>query len=108
MNYPIRVAVVGGGIAGVITANALNKISHIDVHVYESAPEFSERGQGVGLSQLALQALDDIIPSATELLKTQAGAVPIGASRLVIVRATFLSPTSNIQSTNLHIIGLRH
>jgi salicylate hydroxylase len=88
MNNHIRIAVIGGGLAGVITAIALVKIPHLEVHVFESEAEFSERGQGIGLSQLALQALDDIIPSATDLLKTKAGAVPIGASRVVIVCIT--------------------
>ncbi|KAI2630915.1 FAD/NAD(P)-binding domain-containing protein [Hypoxylon sp. NC1633] len=80
----IRIAIIGGGLAGAIMANALSKIPRVRVQVYESAPEFSERGLGIGLSKLALRALEEIIPAATELLRTQAGAVEIGASRIVI------------------------
>ncbi|KAI0189055.1 FAD/NAD(P)-binding domain-containing protein [Astrocystis sublimbata] len=80
----IRIGIIGGGLAGLTTAIALTKHQHLDVHVYESAPEFTERGAGIGLSPLALEALDDIIPSAVELLKTKAGAVEADAARLVI------------------------
>ncbi|KAI6083844.1 FAD/NAD(P)-binding domain-containing protein [Hypoxylon rubiginosum] len=84
MTSPIRIAVIGGGLAGAIVANSLRKTPLVDVQVYESAPEFSERGLGIGLSKLALQALEEIIPSATDLLRSDAGAVDIGASRIVI------------------------
>ncbi|KAK8001661.1 FAD/NAD(P)-binding domain-containing protein [Apiospora marii] len=84
MDGRIRIGIIGGGIAGTATAIALVKHPHVDVQVYEGASEFSERGAGVGLSPLALEALDDIIPSAMELLKTQAGAVELDAARLVV------------------------
>ncbi|KAK8058015.1 hypothetical protein PG994_008463, partial [Apiospora phragmitis] len=45
---------------------------------------FFERGAGLGLSPLALEALDDIIPSVIDLLKTQAGAVELEAAHLVM------------------------
>ncbi|KAH7329664.1 salicylate hydroxylase [Stachybotrys elegans] len=80
----IRIAIIGGGIAGATLANALVKHVHLDVHVYESAPEFSERGAGIGLSYLALGALETIIPSAIELFKKKAGAVAVGPARIVI------------------------
>lgn len=92
MTSPIRIAVIGGGLAGAIVANSLRKTPLVDVQVYESAPEFSERGLGIGLSKLALQALEEIIPSATDLLRSDAGAVDIGASRIVIVRMTLSLP----------------
>ncbi|KAI1171482.1 FAD/NAD(P)-binding domain-containing protein [Nemania sp. FL0916] len=79
-----RIAIIGGGLAGATVAKSLLSIPHIEVNVYESAPQFSERGLGIGLSQLALQALEKIIPDATSLLKRDAGAVEIGASRIVI------------------------
>ncbi|KAK6860431.1 FAD/NAD(P)-binding domain-containing protein [Apiospora arundinis] len=84
MTGRIRIGIIGGGIAGITTAIALIKHSHVDVQVYEGASQFSERGAGVGLSPLALKALDDIIPSAIDLLKTQAGAVELDAARLVL------------------------
>jgi salicylate hydroxylase len=87
MSDRIRIGIVGGGLAGLTLAIALVKHSHLDVQVYESAAEFTERGAGIGLSPIALEALDDIIPSAVELLKTQAGAVDADAARLVVVCA---------------------
>ncbi|OTA98808.1 hypothetical protein M426DRAFT_17028 [Hypoxylon sp. CI-4A] len=80
----IRIGIVGGGLAGITVAVVLLKHPHVDVQVYESAPNFMERGAGIGLSPLTLEALDDIIPSAVELLKTNSGAVEIDAARLVI------------------------
>ncbi|KAK8124243.1 uncharacterized protein PG998_000002 [Apiospora kogelbergensis] len=74
MTGPIRIGIIGGGIAGVAAAIALVKHSHVDVQVYEGASQFTERGAGVGLSPLALKALKDIIPLATDLLRTRAGA----------------------------------
>lgn len=85
MTSRIRIGIVGGGLAGCTLAIALVKHAHLDVQVYESASQFTERGAGIGLSPLALEALDDIIPSAIELLKTQAGAVVADAARLVVV-----------------------
>lgn len=87
MTGRIRIGVVGGGLAGITVAIALVKHPHVDVQVYESPPQFFERGAGIGLSPLALEALNDIIPSATELLKTRAGAVQADAARLVVVCA---------------------
>ncbi|KAK7749137.1 hypothetical protein SLS62_008425 [Diatrype stigma] len=82
-NAPVRVAIIGGGLAGVTLANALVRIPHLDVQVYESAPEFSERGAAVGLSSNALAALRHIVPSADEALE-KAGAVTMNSSRLVV------------------------
>ncbi|GAW17103.1 hypothetical protein ANO14919_065530 [Xylariales sp. No.14919] len=84
MTGRIRIGIVGGGLAGITVAIALSKHRHVDVHVYESSPQFTERGAGIGISPLALEALDDIIPSAIDLLKTSAGAVEADAARLVI------------------------
>ncbi|KAI0153309.1 salicylate hydroxylase [Xylariaceae sp. FL1272] len=59
----IRIAIVGGGLAGASLANALINIPQLEVHVFESEPEFSER--------------------VTDLLSA-AGAVPMRSSRLMI------------------------
>lgn len=80
----IRVAIIGGGLAGAALANALIQFTHIDLHLYESAPEFSERGAAVGLSGNALEALRHILPSSRELL-AKAGAVSMNSSRVMIV-----------------------
>jgi len=90
-NTPIRrlrIAITGGGLAGATLANALLDQPHLDIHIYESAAEFSERGAAVGLAVNAQRALAQIIPSANELLEA-AGAVPMNSTRLVIV-CTFI------------------
>ena len=62
----LRVAVVGGGIGGVVLALGLLKHDHVDVHVYESAPSFGEIGAGVALGPNAQRALEIIGPEAHE------------------------------------------
>ncbi|KAI1868447.1 uncharacterized protein JN550_006363 [Neoarthrinium moseri] len=84
MTGRIHLAIVGGGLAGITMAIFLQKFPHLSVEVFESAPEFSEQGLGIGLSDLALRAFDEIIPAVAEFLKSKAGAVAIGASRVVI------------------------
>jgi 2-polyprenyl-6-methoxyphenol hydroxylase-like FAD-dependent oxidoreductase len=89
MSGHVRIAVIGGGVAGAVMANfLLRKVALADVQVYESAPELSGRGLGIGLSRFALQALEQVIPSAVDMLKSDAGAVKIGASRIAIVGTT--------------------
>ncbi|KAK4169819.1 salicylate hydroxylase [Cladorrhinum sp. PSN259] len=80
---PIRIAIIGGGIAGATLANALYQIPHLEVSVFEAAPTFSERGAAVGLAGDAQAALSHVIPSSKQLL-SQAGAVPMNSTRLVI------------------------
>lgn len=83
----IKIAVIGGGLAGATIANALLRHAHLDVHVYESAPEFSERGAAVGLASDAQRALGEVM-GVTEVkaLLQKAGAVPQASTRLCIVR----------------------
>lgn len=83
----LRVAIVGGGLAGAALANALTKANHIDMHVYESDPEFSERGAAVALSGNTRRALDVVFPSSDALLDG-AGAVTMNSSRLMLVSPT--------------------
>lgn len=82
----IRIAIAGGGIAGATLINALLKHEHLDVHIYESAAEFSERGAAVGLSRIAQDALNEI---GTLHVLDQAGAVPMKSSRAIMVRFEF-------------------
>jgi salicylate hydroxylase len=81
----LRVAIIGGGLAGAMLANAVFQHPHLEVHIYESAPEFLERGAAVGLAANAQRALGEIIPSAQELLD-RAGAVSQHSSRMLIVK----------------------
>ena len=83
----LSIAISGGGLAGATLANALVHQPHLEVNVYESAPEFSERGAAVGLAGNAQRSLQAIIPSAEELLN-KAGAVSMNSTRVVIVSLT--------------------
>ncbi|KAL4269099.1 FAD/NAD(P)-binding domain superfamily protein [Pleurotus pulmonarius] len=51
------VAIVGGGMCGLVCAYALAKAG-VAVEVFEAAPEFGEVGAGVGLGPNAVRALD--------------------------------------------------
>lgn len=79
-----RIAIIGGGLAGTVLANALLPMAHLDVHLFEADACFSERGAAIGLSSTAQSALKHIIPSADELL-AKAGAVPMNSTRTMIV-----------------------
>ncbi|KAI0845878.1 salicylate hydroxylase [Daldinia vernicosa] len=84
MSQPhIRVAIIGGGLAGATLANALIKVPHLDLDLYESSPELSERGAAVGLTSNAQRALDQILPSMRQSLN-KAGAVLMNSSRIVL------------------------
>ena len=54
MSRPLRVAVIGAGIGGLVAANALLRRG-FDVEVYEQASELSEIGAGIQISPNALQ-----------------------------------------------------
>ena len=66
-NVRINVAIIGGGIVGLCTAIGLNKYPHINVQVYESAPDFGEIGAGIALGANSLRALRLIDPQLEEM-----------------------------------------
>ncbi|KAI1395720.1 salicylate hydroxylase [Hypoxylon fuscum] len=80
----LRIAVIGGGLAGATLANALIQIPHLEIQVFESAPTFSERGAAVGLGSNAQQALEQILPGRKDDLLKRAGAVPLNSARSVV------------------------
>ncbi|KUI66790.1 Salicylate hydroxylase [Cytospora mali] len=85
----IKIAVIGGGLAGATIANALLRHAHLEVHVYESAPEFSERGAAIGLPGGAQRALQQVVgvSEATAMLQ-RAGAVLQASTRTCIGSGT--------------------
>ncbi|KAF3024777.1 hypothetical protein E8E14_007229 [Neopestalotiopsis sp. 37M] len=85
MTPPIRIAVVGGGLAGASLIHALIKFPHLDVHIFEAAKEFKEAGMAIGIARNAQAALELIGPSATRCLD-QAGAVPMKGVRFMLAQ----------------------
>ncbi|KAI1634616.1 hypothetical protein F4809DRAFT_651714 [Biscogniauxia mediterranea] len=64
----IHVAIVGGGITGVMLALALEK-RRVDYALYERAPAFTEIGAGIGFSPNAERALKVIDPQVYSVYK---------------------------------------
>ncbi|KAI0393146.1 salicylate hydroxylase [Xylariaceae sp. FL0594] len=67
-----RVAIIGGGLAGATLANALLRLLQLDVHIFESAAKFSERGAAI----LSTGTPADLLKSA--------GAVRTNTSRILL------------------------
>ena len=65
----IRIAVAGGGVAGAALARALYQHAHIGVDIYESAPEFSERGMAIGLAINAQRALGKLVSDLDDMFE---------------------------------------
>lgn len=57
MDKKIRVAVIGGGIAGLALMTQLVKNTNLDVHLFESAAQFSEIGAGISFGANAVKAI---------------------------------------------------
>ncbi|KAI3343319.1 salicylate hydroxylase [Ustulina deusta] len=79
----MRIAIIGGGLAGVSLANLLIRNPRFEIEVYYESKEFSERGATVGLSRSALTALERILPAAVDTLVEKAGAVPTESIRVM-------------------------
>lgn len=85
MTLPIRIAIIGGGLAGASLIHALIKSPHLDVHIFEAAPEFKEAGMAIGISRNAQAALKLIGPSAEQCLD-QAGAVAMKGVKFMLAQ----------------------
>jgi salicylate hydroxylase len=81
----IRIAIIGGGLAGAILINALLQHSHLHVEIFEYAPEFSERGAAVGIAQNGQAALTEVGGDVATALD-RARAVVMSSSRMYMVR----------------------
>jgi salicylate hydroxylase len=93
MSSSLKIAIIGGGLAGATLANALLKHHHLDVHIFESAAEFSERGAAVGIAAIAQEALVEIGGAITGVIE-RAGGVTMTSSRLCMVRTVGMIPES--------------
>ncbi|KAI0182210.1 salicylate hydroxylase [Xylaria flabelliformis] len=83
MGSTIRVAIIGGGLAGASLLHALVKFPHLDVQIFESAAVFKEAGMAIGIARNAQAALELIGPSAAQCLE-RAGAVPMRGVRFMM------------------------
>lgn len=81
----IRIAIIGGGLAGASLIHALIKSPHLDVHIFEAAPEFKEAGMAIGIARNAQAALRLIGPSAEQCLD-KAGAVPMKGVKFMLAQ----------------------
>lgn len=70
---PIKVAIAGGGIAGLALAAGLaKKHKHIDFHIYEAVKEYQDVGAGLALHGNAIQAMTLIDPEVRDAYFTKA------------------------------------
>lgn len=69
MNDPspttIRVAILGGGLAGILLLKGLLKYPHIAAEIYESRPSFRDEGPAIELTDASLSALRTLGPATT-------------------------------------------
>lgn len=85
----IRVAVIGGGLAGASLAASLCMYPHLQVKVYEAAPVFSEQGAAVGIGKNGQRALQLMAVSTNDsqgllgILK-RAGGVANRGNRFIV------------------------
>jgi len=67
ISKPFNIAIVGGGISGLILAIALlNHETPISITIYESAAQFGEIGAGVGFEPCFVRLMDRISPKIRE------------------------------------------
>ena len=83
-NGKLRIAIIGGGLAGATLMNAILEYDHLSPEIFESASEFSERGAAVGIAQNGQAALNELNPAIAGALD-KAGAVVMKSSRVRIV-----------------------
>ncbi|CAG8960503.1 hypothetical protein HYFRA_00008223 [Hymenoscyphus fraxineus] len=69
---PIHIAIIGGGIGGVILGIALAKFQHITFTIYESRAAFGEIGAGIGFGANSHLAMSLISPAIWEGYKSRA------------------------------------
>ncbi|KAI4863218.1 FAD/NAD(P)-binding domain-containing protein [Hypoxylon rubiginosum] len=62
----VKVAIAGGGIAGLALAAGLAKKPHLDVHVYESVPAYRDVGAGLALHLNGIKAMSLIGPEVRQ------------------------------------------
>lgn len=87
----IRIAILGGGLAGAAAFRALDKNPNLQVDIFESAPTFREQGVAIGFNSNACRAL--ALLGLEEHLKV-AGAVQMASMRQMIADGPDMGKTS--------------
>lgn len=60
MNQKMNIAIIGGGIAGIALAANLVKFPHLQIDLFEAAPQFSEIGAGISFGKNAVSAIEKL------------------------------------------------
>ncbi|KAJ4386181.1 hypothetical protein N0V93_009074 [Gnomoniopsis smithogilvyi] len=87
MAAPIRVAVYGGGLAGVILARELLDAPNLDAHAFTAGESFNEvpAAATAGIVRNGLHALDLLSPQISQSFQ-QAGAIPMKGVRFMLAQ----------------------
>jgi len=86
----MKIAIIGGGIAGLSAAIALRSLK-AEIHIYESAPELAPVGAGLVLAANAVKALQRLEVADAALSRGQ----KLESLRLVDERGTVMQETDN-------------
>jgi salicylate hydroxylase len=83
----IKVAIIGGGIAGLSLLFGLLKHPHLEPKLYEAGPEIAgDAGAGVGLAINALKALELIDPELVRAVKrADSVALSMSIAKIMVV-----------------------
>lgn len=81
---PLRVAVIGGSIAGCTLANGLLQYPDISFDVFDGKDSFSERGAGVAIAPNARKALHAMSIDAEKALR-RAGGMEMKSTYCLVV-----------------------
>lgn len=99
----VRVAICGGGIAGLCLLHGLLKHDHLDVTLYEASPEIAgDEGAGVGLAPNAIRALRLI---DTQLVTAAENSEAVFLSDLFVTALMVSSILNDFDTTGSEMLG---
>lgn len=87
----IKVALVGGGIGGLCLAAGLVSNPRVDIHVYESVPEYKDIGAGLALHMNAIKGMDLIGPQVKKAYFDKALTMAAEADEEMSTKVTIAS-----------------
>lgn len=104
----IRVAICGGGIAGLCLLYGLLKQEHLDVTLYEASPEIAgDEGAGVGLAPNAIRALKLIDPELVTAVEKSGSTVVSSpfAKAMMVSRLNTNISLQEVERTSSQMLG---